>query len=218
VSTADQDNALASAAKAGLRPLLRTAIDSGLHRIGQVAIQPADGGFRIRHVEDAGIADLEEFRDPHDASTIALWDDEGKYRPVKTGPNLRRGWEMVLSDIAELHLAVDLLYPAALGNWRSVLLGERPATSLRDTVNRQTGMYRVTGLVTDDEARGLLDTVCRPGCLRTILWPLRSGAPQRPTPAPDGSIPLLCTDCCAPFIAAVRTTVKERMKKTQPPS
>lgn len=213
-----QTDALVTAAGGGLRQLLGAAIDAGIDRIGQIHIGREGGGFRLVHIDDAGKGGLEEFRDPHDASTIALWDDAGVYRPIKTGPNLRRGWVLLLPDLAALHLAIDLFYPASLGNWRSVLLGESPATPLRDTVNRQTGMYRVTGLVTDEEARGLLETVCRPGCTRTILWPLRSGAPQRAVPAPAGGIPLLCTDCCAPFIASVRTTVKERMKKSQPPA
>ena len=138
-------------------------------RIGQVVIGILPDGFSLRHESDEAREDLEVFHSPEDAAAIARWDDAGDYRPLKTSPNLRRGWELRLGSTAELRLALDLLYPAALGNWRAVLRGEKIAQPLRETLNRQTGMYRITGLLTRDEATRLIASLCRPGCLRQIL-------------------------------------------------
>ena len=209
--------AILAAASRSLRDLLTTAVASGYNRVGQVSFEPHGAGFELRHMEDGDKTDLETFTDPHEATTIALTDDSNAYRPLKTAPNLRHGWRLVLAGAAELHLALDLLYPAALGNWRALLLGKNVATPLRDTVNRQTGMYRVTGLITDDEAQGIVDTLCRPGCMRQIQWPIPSDTPQNTPVLRSNEIPLLCTDACSLLIAEARKVVKARMAKSPPP-
>ncbi|MFM8831381.1 MAG: DR2241 family protein [Spartobacteria bacterium] len=196
-----------------LRDLLAAAIGEGYHKIGQAIFQADGAGFFIHHAGDTGRGDLEIFDNPHDAATIALHDDAGAYRPLKTGPNLKRGWFLKLASLADLHLALDLLYPAALANWRALLRGETVATPLRDAVNRQTGMYRVTGLITDEEAQGIVDSLCKPGCLRCIQWPIPSGAEHPQVPAREKEIPLLCTDACSLLIAEARRVVKSRLGK-----
>ena len=185
----------------------------GYHKIGQ-AIFKADGnGFLLCHAEDAARGDLEIFDNPHDAAAIALHDDAGDYRPLKTGPNLKHGWGLRVASLAELHLALDLLYPAALANWRALLRGEKIASPLRQTVSRQTGMYRVTGLITDEEAQGIVDTLCTPGCLRCIQWPIPSDAAPPVVPIKEKEIPLLCIDACSLLIAEARRVVKARLSK-----
>lgn len=211
----DHDTLHAAAARS-LRDLLATAVSLGFHTIGQASFHKTETGFSLHHVEDTSRGDLEPFTDPHDAATIALTDDANAYRPLKTAPNLRHGWNLLLADIADLQLALDLLYPAALGNWRALLLNQKVATPLRDTVNRQTGMYRVTGLITDEEAQGIVDTLCRPGCMRQIQWPIPSDAPHHTPHIDSKEIPLLCTDACSLLIAEARKVVKARLAKNPP--
>lgn len=211
----DHDTLHAAAARS-LRDLLSTAVALGFNKIGQASFHKTDTGFSLHHVDDASREGLEPLTDPHDAATIALTDDSNAYRPLKTAPNLRHGWILVLPDIASLHLALDLLYPAALGNWRALLLNKTVATPLRDTLNRQTGMYRVTGLITDDEAQGIVDTLCRPGCMRQIQWPIPSDATHHTPRLESHEIPLLCTDACSLLIAEARKVVKARMAKNPP--
>lgn len=182
----------------------------GYCRIGQVLIQNQASGFSLRHEKDEGVSDLQIFDSPEDATEIARWDDEGNYRALKTAPNLRRGWEIHLQTPAALHQALDLLYPAALANWRAVLRGEKIAPPLRETLNRQTGMYRITGLLNQSEAAHITSSLCRPGCLRQILWPVETedSAPHPNTP--KGHIPLFCTNICSLFLSKARETVKAR--------
>ena len=199
-----------SLAHHSLDALLQAALTNGLHRIGQIVISISGENFHLRHEADSDAAALEIFTSPADAAEIARWDDEGNFRPLKTAPNLRRGWELKLSTLADLHLALDALYPAALGNWRAVLLGEKIAPPLRETLNRQTGMYRITGLLTRDEASRIALSLCAPGCLRQILWPIEPADPAPHPAAPPGRIPLFCTNPCSLFLGEARSTVKSR--------
>lgn len=201
---------LQNAAQCSLRDLLSTALDEGHLHIGQILIATSPEGFTLRHESDSTSPNLQTFLSPEDAHEIARWDSRGEYRPLKTAPNLRRGWKLKLPSLDALHLALDAFYPAALGNWRAVLLGEKIAPPLRETLNRQTGMYRITGLLTRDEASGLSAKLCAAGCLRQILWPIES-SDTAPHPAePPGHIPLFCANICSLFLGEARATVKSR--------
>ena len=204
---------LSSAASSTLRDLLAAAVAEEYHKIGQAVFKPDAAGFFLCHAEDVGREDLAIFNNPHDAAALAIHDDAGNYRPHKTAPNLKHGWLLRVASLADLHLALDLLYPAALANWRSLLRNEKIATPLRDTVNRQTGMYRVTGLITDEEAQGIVDSLCSPGCLRRIQWPIPSDAERPLIPTKEKEIPLLCIDACSLLIAEARRVVKARLGK-----
>ena len=200
---------------------------AGGSHIGQITIRPDGGAWTLRHVEDAEAdpATLRRLDAPEDLREMAKWDAAGAYRPLRTAPNLARGWEARLSSVADLRLALDFLYPAAVANWLRWLDGEADACSLRDTFNRQTGMYRVTGLIRSEEAEELVTTACADAnCLRKVLWKLdaetgwqgfaeaKVTAPRH-QPAEGAEIPLLCLDLCPLLLGAARETVKKRMKR-----
>ena len=72
------------------------AVLNDSNRFGQIFIQrTGSGGFVLCHRDDENIRDLEILRKPDDALGLARYDDAGKYRPLKTAPNLRRGWKLV---------------------------------------------------------------------------------------------------------------------------
>ena len=99
--------------------------------------------------------------------------------------------------------------------------------TLRETLDRQTGIYRVTALSRDDEASQLVAETCRDNCLRRVLWPQRPGttwpllppekqsAPQSPASCGQ-ELPLLCTDACPILVGGARNVVKRRMKAEPP--
>jgi sirohydrochlorin cobaltochelatase len=201
---------LHAAAQKPLTEFLSALIECGYRRIGQVLISKNASGFSLRHELDESAQGLKACHSPDDSPEIARWDDAGEYRPLKTAPNLRRGWELHLESMEALRHALDLLYPAALANWRAVLGGEKIAPTLRETLNRQTGMYRITGLLTCDEASQIIATLCRPGCLRQILWPIEPGDTAYDPIQPEGRIPLFCTNICSLFLGKAREVVKTR--------
>lgn len=192
---------------------LASKLAVGPLQVGQVL---CSADFRLRHVDDAGRDDLEVFTDPEEAASIARFDAAGEYRPLKTGPNLKQGWEFRLSSLAETRLAIDLLYPSALGNALAYDRRQLAGTNLRETLGRQTGMYAVTKKLTDEEASALVKTTCDAStkCLNHILWNISPGLPSPLTasPAQIGAepIPLLCTEACPLLVAAAREVVKAR--------
>jgi sirohydrochlorin cobaltochelatase len=203
---------------------LGSALAEGRRQLGQVLISARDdGGFELRHRRDAGRAGLERFHRPADARIIAMNDEAGNFRPLKSAPTLRRGWLLVLADLTSLRLALDFFYPAALGAWLALREGRLRVTSLRETLSRQTGMYRVTGKISTAQADELAGEKCASsgGCLRTILWRIEDGgsAPASlpheksaidfdQTGAGERVIPLLCGEICSLLVAAAREKVK----------
>jgi len=192
---------------------LASRLAEGPLRIGQIVCTP---DFLICHVDDAGRNDLELFTDPEAAAEIARFDAEGGFRPLKTAPNLKMGWEFRLCSLAEIRLAIDLLYPAALGNALAYAEGRLLGTDLRETLGRQTGMYAVTKKITDGEACTLVASTCDRStkCLNHILWKISPDLPA-PLTASQGAIaseklPLLCTEACPLLIGAARDVVKSR--------
>lgn len=203
---------------------------------GQILIQKtATGGFVLSHRDDEGRNDLQTFRSTEDAIDIAKYDDAGNYRPLKTAPNLRRGWRLEITTLPELKRALDYFYPgrlAVFGAWKS---GKLRTTTLRETLDRQSGMYRIAAKISDPQIDDLVANFCRSngGCLRTILWerdargtvsstklpkekfdpaydqattgPRSTTAATTTTPA---TVSLLCQEACSLLIAECRKVMK----------
>ena len=123
-----------------------------------------------------------------------------------------------------MRLALDLFYPGRLAAFFTWEDGALEASALRQTLARQTGMYRPAAAIRDDEADALVGTFCRSdgGCLRAILWK-RDGngtiaSTQLPTEKFDTAfdqtgygrpvIPLLCQEACNLLVAEARKIVK----------
>ena len=192
-------------------------LNAGGHRVGQVEIQRTGEGWELRHADDAG-RDVETFTRWQDARAIANADDTGAFRPLKTAPNLRHGWRLVLRDAGEVRRALDFFYPAMLGVWLAQRSGQLVPVDLRATLARQTGMYRITQKLTDDQAQRLIGAQCRSagGCLKIILWRISAGVPVATLPAEKfnaedvapGCLPLLCHEACNILVAGARKIVK----------
>lgn len=181
--------------------------------IGQIRVTP---DYSMRHQEDAGKPGLKVFTDPDDAIEIARYDDDGKYRPLKTAPNLRHNWQLQLNDLKNVSLALDFLYPAALATALLLTQARLRTVNLRDTLARQTGMYAVVRKITDDQAESVVLNTCNheDGCLRHILWSI---SPHRRTSLSrlagevqpsESEIPLLCAEACNLLVAAGRKRLK----------
>lgn len=195
-----------------IESFLQGQLDSGPIYLAQVRVGQ---DLSVCHREDFGLTDLERHTDPHAAAEIARWDNKGNYRPLKGAPTLRRSWILELSSIADLRVALDLLYPAAIANWLAWQEHRLTPTPLRDTLARQSGMFRKIGQLTDSEAEAVTAQCCNSesGCLRRVLWPITLGQPHTltepaPTPSPQ-EIPYLCPEACNFWIAAAHGQSKK---------
>ncbi|MEO8352476.1 MAG: DR2241 family protein [Chthoniobacteraceae bacterium] len=176
-------------------------LSAGGSRIGQLFIQRHGHVFSLRHVDDAGRDNLRVCSRPEDARALANYNEAGEFRPLKTTRDLARGWRLELDDIDALRVALDYLYPAMVGIWASWEREELESVSWRGTLNRQTGMYRVTQRITDEQSRAMIDSFCA-RCLKCRLW---DG--QHPSPGKD-EMPLLCHEACNLLVAEARKIVK----------
>jgi len=147
---------------------------------GEILVEKKEGaGFVLSHRDDASLDQLQTYRDAENALEIAKFDDAGSYRSLKTAPNLRHGWRLELATSQELRRALNYFYPgrvAVFAAWKS---GHLKTTALRETLDRQSGMYRAAAKISDLQINDLVADFCRSdsGCLRTILWKRdRSGA------------------------------------------
>jgi sirohydrochlorin cobaltochelatase len=206
---------------------------------GQILVRPiAPAGFRLSHRDDGDAPRAsDDFSGPEDALEIARLDDAGSYRPLKTAPNLRHGWRLVVANAAELYRALDFFYPGRLSVLAAYQDTRLISTSLRETLGRQTGMYRVAGKITDAQLDEIIGNFCQSdgGCLRTILWKRdHSGAAPSPNlPAakydPDYDqvlatdtktagfrhVPLICQESCNLLVAECRKAAKATPEEEQ---
>ena len=202
------------------------AVLNDRNRFGQIFIRrTSTGGFALCHRDDENARDLEILQKSDDALEIARYDDAGKYRPLKTAPNLRHGWRLELVDLEQLGLALDHFYPGRLAMLEAWTQNRLSTTSLRETLDRQSGMYRVAAKISEEQIDDVVGNFCRSdgGCLRTILWkrdprggvisstklPAEKFDPSHDqTGRGENAIPLLCQEACNLLVAECRRVVK----------
>ncbi len=199
--------------------------------LGQVVIQSlSSGAYHLFHLEDEGIATdpntqftLQSHRGPIAAREIATTDADNQFRPLRTAPNLKRGWLLELANLQELLLALDFLYPAALGMLLAQQKEQLQTVPLRDLLARQTGMYRFANTISDEQALTMISDCCETAtrCLRRIAWPLRSGealsgpaavkanAEAGHVPGQENALPLLCMEGCTHIVSAARQIARD---------
>jgi len=210
---------------------LQAALTDRFH-FGQILIQKTNGSLVLSHRDDEVRTDLQTFRNAEEAVEIAKYDDAGNYRSLKTAPNLRHGWRLELATLDELRRALDYFYPGRLAVFAAWKNGQLRITPLRETLNRQSGMYRVAAKISDEQIDNVVGNFCRSdsGCLRTILWkrdqestiastklPAEKFDPSHDqttalkgpgSATPATAIPLLCQEPCNLLVAECRTVVK----------
>ncbi|MEI6674843.1 MAG: DR2241 family protein [Verrucomicrobiota bacterium] len=208
---------------------------TGIHRIGEIEIETtvANECFKLFHHADlaltGGVAGggLTIYDGSAAAREIAAYAADGSYRFLKAQRNLRRGWLLRLASVAELRMALDQFYPACVGLWLAQQEGTLEVTPLRDTLQRQSGMYRRVQALDDTTLQALVPRTCSPAipCARHILWQLDAGTPLLPSAASHcrgigddvaaaEAIPLLCREACNHFVAACLASAKAAAAQT----
>ncbi len=214
-----------------MRNSIGRVLEAARFCVGQIVVQKSDSCFVVCHRDDETLDELQIFRSSEDAIEIAKYDDAGSYRPLKTAPNLRHGWRLELDTLEQLRRALDYFYPGRLAVFAAWKKGMLQTTPLRETLDRQSGMYRVAAKISDSQADDLVADFCRSngGCLRTILWkrdaretvastklPTEKFDPAydqveasaQPGSAIPATVPLLCQEACNLLVAECRKVVK----------
>lgn len=174
--------------------------------LAQVLITRKERGYDLRHIADRSTPDgnlrllaLLELR------TLAQFTASGAFRPLKSAPNLQSGWRVVVGTDAELEAALRHLYPGAIADWFASQTEKPPVTHFRDFTNRQTGMYRITALLNDEQAAQVIKAGChKQVCLKRRLWSVASLGTD--PPAEKSLIP--CLEPCAVLLEFARTAMR----------
>ena len=191
--------------------------DGVVREWGQLAITVArdDRGertYEVRNADeaDAPVDDLERYDDPLDARRLVKFDDDGRYRPLKTAPTLPTGW--VFADLGprEAYEAVETIYPATIENWHREREGELDVSHWRETMERQTGIYGVIQTWDRDEGHEHVDWVAEACCADSQCLKRREWEYDEETDLDvdggDGVFP--CREPCSVVVSAARQWTK----------
>ena len=208
---------------------LQQWILSGGCRLGELEFHAdvSNATYILCHWQDArraletAFGGLARHAGPGAARDLASHSEDGVYRVSKGQLNLRRGWVMTLENAEQLRQALDQFYPAGVGLFLAQRHGTLKIENLRDTLARQTGMYRLAASLSDAGAQRLVRERCGPAqaCAKRILWQLDSDTPLEDSEAsrfngiagglPESeAIPLLCREACNRFVAACQSAAQ----------
>ncbi len=169
---------------------------------GQVLVRGMGGAYSLCHTEDANATHLTVHDNPRAAREISKQTARGEYRPLKSSPNLRRGWEVRVSGVRELAIAMDYLYPAGIAHWFLQREGRLQITHFRENAARQSGIYKRIQHLSDRGVRDAASACCEDAvCLKRRLWDVDDSTPLA-TGRGEGEIP--CPEPCSVFISFAR--------------
>lgn len=182
--------------------------------VAQVLVQREADCFELRHVADRdSLADQLELVGADDALGIAQFTDDGALRPLKSSPNLRRGWRMLANSDLALETALNRLYPGFVADLFAVRTSSPHITHYREFTSRQTGMYRITTFLSDDDAFAMAHKCCDSRyCLKHRLWTIE-GLPQDQC---EGKSLIPCLEPCAILLEYARKVVRTSQRESVP--
>lgn len=184
-------------------------------RFGEVQLSRASAGtFRAVHISDMEPMDsLEKLDTLAGLREMAKFDANSEYRPLKTAPTLKCGWSTECEAPDEFLKRLDAIYPGVFATWVAYDNGTYDPVSLRKTLDRQTGMYRFAGSITDQMANRIMREVCSPGCIRKIAWSIDDQCAVSRLKRNKRSVPVICTEACTFAVGQARELVKEAFDK-----
>ena len=176
---------------------------------------PALRAFTAQIRDELAVAQVLIRRTKHgfDLRALVQFTAGRAFRPLKSAPNLQTGWVLRLNDDTELESALNLLYPGAIADWFAAQSPQPPVTHYREFTHRQTGMYRITTLLSDAQAGQVARACCHPQfCLKRRLWTVNGLTPD----AGEGKSLIPCLEPC-PLLSefarkAVRVEQEEKLK------
>jgi hypothetical protein len=174
----------------------------------------------VRHKLDRDVpaAQLQTYSDPFAARDIATFTDDGRYRPLKSAPNLRRGWRMAELDFDRLVTAIDCFYPAALAHWHAWREAKLQTTTYRSCAARQSGMYRITTLLGDEQVRRVAACCCNDGeCVKIPFWQIDETTKlglEMKTSTNHDHVSMPCPEPCSLFLSFARKAVRLEQEET----
>ena len=182
--------------------------------VAQVLVRRMDGGFELRHVADREVSSEKLASRPSESARgIAQVAEDGSFRPLKSSPNLRRGWLILARSDLELETALNWIYPGLIPDLFALRTSTAQITHYREFTNRQTGMYRITTFLTDADAVAMAGKCCSARhCLKQRFWTVE-GLPADPI---EGKSLIPCLEPCAILLEYARKVVRTSQRENVP--
>lgn len=178
-------------------------------QVGQIIVsnKAADAGHII-HIDDE--------KQPVDSLTqvslselrsIVSSTADGKFRPLKSAPNLKSGWIYSYADSSQLKDALDIIYPGFVSDFYYLHSNQNEHLGYFSFAGRQTGMYKATGSLSESELSHVIAGCCQENfCQKLRWWDSQSNPSQPISQNPEINIP--CLEPCAPFMELARIQAK----------
>lgn len=178
----------------------------------EIVLSTRRAGVDLRHIRDVGRPDGQlSPLTPADLGSLAESTADGIYRPNRSAPTLRWGWRCLAATDSELQEAIERVYPGALADWHGFETGRFSATTFREFVARQTGMYRATQQITDEGADSVARAGCDRGlCLRRRCWSTPGMGPAPLTSSDTECLAIPCLEPCALVLDLARWMAKDQ--------
>jgi len=179
--------------------------------LAQVFITRKERGYELRHVADRATPEENLRLLPlPDLRTLAHATAKGAFRPLKSAPNLQTGWRSTAASDHDLGDALRHLYPGAVADWFAAQAERPPVTNFREFTGRQTGMYRITALLDDEQAAQVIKAGChKQFCLKQRLW----SVPGLGIDALAEKSMIPCLEPCAVLLEFARTAMRIEQSK-----
>ncbi|MEO7298520.1 MAG: DR2241 family protein [Verrucomicrobiota bacterium] len=176
---------------------------------GEVLLHRLEHGFELRHVADRDSENLRLISE-NQIRALVQFTANGEFRPLKSAPNLQSGWRIPASNEPQLESALNTIYPGAIADWFAVRFSQARPTDYREFTNRQTGMYRTTTMLTDEQAAPVIRACChKKFCLKQRLWTvsgLRADLSEEKSLIP-------CLEPCAILLEFARKAMRLEQQK-----
>lgn len=138
--------------------------------VGQVLVRRLEKKFRVCHSADGERDDLSEIS-VAEAREMAINDESGRFRPLKSSPDLRRGWITIADSTTRLVEVLEAVHPGAVLDALALSEKRVAPVTYKEFSGRQTGMYRITAMLDEAQATTMATAHCNSRfCTKDRLW------------------------------------------------
>jgi len=168
--------------------------------MGQVCWKRKGKVWEVRHIQDQeAVGQLRSVTNLNELEEVVRWDEQGKYRPLRSEGNLVSGWQYDAKSVSEFREAMEVIYPGLWGNaeaWRDERLKFQ---TWDEALAKQTERVRQKITKAGDLPQRVIEENCKKRCLKTVLW-----AGEKPEDR-VAKMPMICTGPCGMFWSCVES-------------
>jgi hypothetical protein len=177
---------------------METVYEAG--EMGQVCWIKKGKGWEVRHIQDQdAVGQLRSVGTLDELEEVVRWDEQGKFRPLRSEGNLVSGWQYDAKSVTEFREVMEVIYPGMWGNAEAWKNGKLKFQTWDDVLVKQTERVRNKVAQTGDMPQRVIEENCKQRCLKTVLW-----AGEKPVDR-DAKMPMLCTGPCGMFWSCVES-------------